>query len=370
MQCDALYLHIPFCIRKCPYCDFYSLPATEDAMDAYTGALCRAIKQTPFALAPLDTIYIGGGTPSALGGVRLARILECACGRFGLRTNAEITVECNPCSATPDTLTTLRAAGVNRISMGMQSGSDRLLRRLGRSHDRAGLERAVDHAVKAGLPHFSLDLMLATPGQTQADLTEDIALCARLGAAHVSAYLLKIEPGTPFALDDTASACPDEDTQADLYLSAVAELAKHGYQQYEISNFCKDRLISRHNYKYWDCAPYLGLGPSAHSFVDGKRFYFPRDLARFLQADDCFSLLEQDGAGGGLEEYLMLRLRLREGIVWERLSARFPQSDAAFLHKNARPLVQGGLAVLDQTGLRLTPEGMLVSNAAIAALLG
>ena len=369
MLCNALYLHIPFCRSKCPYCDFYSLPAQQEQMDAYTAALIRMVERTPHSLASLDTIYFGGGTPSLLGGRRICGILESIHHRFAVKSDAEITIECNPCSADEETLRLLHGAGVNRISMGMQSGSEAQLRLLGRAHTAAQLEQAVNAAHRVGFSRLSLDLMLALPGQTAADFDADVARCAALGAEHVSAYLLKIEPGTSFSRDNVAAICPDEETQAALYLHACDALESSGYRQYEISNFCRNDKISKHNYKYWDTQAYLGLGPSAHSFVGGQRFYFPRDLDAFLAVDDPFSLMIPDGAGGELEEYLMLRLRLREGIVWKSLSKRYPQADADMLRKKARPLVKGGLVMLDADGLRLTRQGMLLSNPVTAALL-
>ncbi len=369
MPCDALYLHIPFCLRKCPYCDFYSVDADPSLMDAYTEAVLCAFAQAPFDLAPLDTVYFGGGTPSALGGERLARLLDGVRSRFGIRSDAEVTVECNPCSALPDTLSHLWDAGVNRLSLGMQSVDDRQLALLGRMHTSAGVQDAIAAAYRVGFSHLSLDLMLATPGQSLSDIGRAARFCAEAGAEHLSAYLLKIEPDTPFGREGVDSCCPDEDGQADAYLYAVDVFEQLGYRQYEISNFARDGHIARHNYKYWDCREYLGIGPSAHSFIGGRRRYFPRDLRGFLGAPDKFALLREDGPGGDLEEYLMLRLRLSEGVTWEKLAGRFPGFDPAPLREKARPLQKGGLLVCDGAGLHLTPSGFLLSNSVIGELL-
>ncbi len=369
MLCDALYLHIPFCLRKCPYCDFYSVGADPSLMDAYTRAVLDALAQVPFDLAPLDTVYFGGGTPSVLGGERLVRLLNGVRSRFGIRPDAEVTIECNPCSALPDTLARLWDAGANRLSLGMQSADDQQLARLGRMHTIASVRDAVDAAYRVGFSHLSLDLMLATPGQTLPDIDRAANLCAEVGAEHVSAYLLKIEPDTPFGREGAASRCPDEDGQADAYLHAVETLEQRGYQQYEISNFARDGRIARHNCKYWDCREYLGIGPSAHSFIGGRRRYFPRDLRGFLEAPDKFALLRDDGPGGDTEEYLMLRLRLTEGVAWDALASRFPGFDPTPLHEKARPLQKGGLLFCDEDGLRLTPSGFLLSNFVIGELL-
>lgn len=339
-------------------------------MEAYTDALCRAMDCTPFGLGALETVYFGGGTPSVLGANRLGRILEHAARRFGLVGGAEITVECNPRSSLPEELRRLRSAGVNRLSIGLQSADEGLLRFLGRPHTAAKAAQAVEAAHIAGFRNISLDLMLALPGQTMEQIESAVDTCAALGAAHVSAYLLKVEEGTPFALRGVAAQCPDGDAQADLYLGAAKALEKCGYRQYEISNFARDGLVSRHNVNYWDCGEYLGLGPSAHAFAAGERFYFLRDLRAFLEAPNPFALAIADGAGGGAEEYLMLRLRLSEGVRWDSLESRYPAfNGAARLRKKARPLEEGGLAVCDDAGLRLTREGMLVSNSAISMLL-
>ena len=199
MPCNALYFHVPFCLRKCPYCDFYSVPAREDRMDAYTRAAVRAIETAPFPVGELETVYFGGGTPSLLGGERVARLLDAARARFGIAPGAEVTAECNPHSTLERELHRMAEAGVNRISLGMQSADDRQLAALGRPHTAADVAAAVDAARRAGISHISLDLMLATPGQTPADVDRAADFCAALGAEHVSAYLLKIEPGTPFA---------------------------------------------------------------------------------------------------------------------------------------------------------------------------
>ena len=368
MSCDALYVHIPFCESKCPYCDFYSVKADGDLMDRYIGALERALKTQPYRIQQLDTVYFGGGTPSALGGRRLTRLMDAVRRTFTISPDAEITVECNPQSALEPVLRALRGAGVNRLSFGMQSADDRQLRALGRRHTAGGFAAAVKAARQCGFERLSFDLMLATPGQTNADIDSAVKLCAQLGAEHVSAYLLKIEQGTPFAERHIEAECPDEDGQAGLYLHAVEALARQGYEQYEISNFARGGCVARHNLKYWDGSEYLGVGPAAHSFVNGRRFFFPRDLAAFLQADEPFSLCVDDGLGGGAQEYILLRLRLTEGVVWKTLAARFPGYDARALHEKARR-IPDGLVVSDMRGLRLTPQGFLVSNAVIAQLL-
>lgn len=323
-MCDALYIHIPFCERKCPYCDFYSVAADEALMDAYTDAAIRSIGRAPYALAPLDTVYFGGGTPSILGGRRLSRILEAADARFGIASGAEITVECNPHSALGRELSILRAAGVNRLSFGMQSADDGQLRRLGGCIPPPTWFRRWRRRGAAASRIFRSTSCSPRPARPLRTSTGRSACAGRLGAEHVSAYLLKIEPGTPFDRQGVAAACPDEEGQAAAYLHAAGSLEAGGWRQYEISNFAREGRVARHNLKYWDCREYLGMGPSAHSFVNGRRFYFPRDLRGFLASGGDFSRAVDDGPGGDAEEYLMLRLRLSEGVRWDALAARYP----------------------------------------------
>ena len=369
MPCDALYIHVPFCERKCPYCDFYSVAADEAAMDAYTGAVVRALNSVPFEIGRLDTVYLGGGTPSLLVGKRLAALLEAAKTRFGIAPDAEITAECNPHSTLKDTLRRMKSAGFNRISLGMQSAVDAQLHSLGRLHTVSDVVSAVHSAQDCGIEHISLDLMLATPGQTPADIDEAVRLFDRLDVEHVSAYLLKIEEDTPFARQNVSESCPDEDGQVLLYRHAVCTLEQAGYRQYEISNFARGGHVARHNLKYWNCAEYLGIGPSAHSFIAGRRRFFPRDLAGFLSAENPWALLCDDGAGGSPEEYLMLRLRLSEGIRWADFTSQYPDFGISELRKKAELMRKAGLLKLDESGLRLTLDGFLLSNAVISELI-
>lgn len=338
-------------------------------MDRYLQAIGRTLEQMPGQIAPLDTIYLGGGTPSVLGAKRIGILLEEIFHRFSVKSDAEITIECNPAPDMLPDFQLMHAAGANRLSMGMQSVNNAQLKILGRRHTCADLQSAVTAAQKAGFENLSLDLMLATPGQTKADIDAAVSLCDGMGVTHLSAYLLKIEEGTSFFKNHMEKNCPDEDAQAEIYLYAAQTIEQHGYQQYEISNFAKDGKISRHNFKYWDAQEYLGIGPSAHGFYLGKRYFFPRNLTQFLLAENPWELIQQDGIGGNLEEYLMLRLRLCEGIRWDMLKKRDKQFDLSELQKRAMPMQRAGLLCCDETGIRLTKEGFLLSNTIIGGLL-
>ena len=360
----GLYLHIPFCLRKCGYCDFYSCKGNEGLYDQYTSALLAALGRYGDAGSyEADSCYFGGGTPSLLGPKRVGTLLAAVEKYYGLN-RAEITLEVNPATASLADFQGYRAAGVNRLSIGMQTGVDEELASLGRLHTAKDTVRAVEEARRAGFENLSLDLMLGIPGQTEESLGETLSLVKQLSPAHVSAYLLKIEAGTPFSLR-LADEFPGEEAQVALYRSACQSLEAMGLRQYEISNFARPGFASRHNLKYWNGEEYLGLGPAAHSFLNGQRFFYPRDLEGFLSGKEPVS----DGTGGDFEEYVLLRLRLVEGLTEEGVQARFGQSIPERLRKRAKPLSAAGLMEEDNRGLRLTRDGFLVSNEILARLL-
>ena len=349
----GIYIHIPFCRSKCPYCDFFSLVQTDTAA-AYIEAVNRRVSEFQTGEYRANTLYIGGGTPSVLSGEQVAGVIETVKAHYG--TLAEITVECNPSDAAEGFLRRIYAAGANRLSFGMQSAVESERRALGRRADRAQVESAVRLAADIGFQNISLDLMLGIPHQTAESLHESIRFCASLPVRHISAYILKIEEGTYFGKHRDTLALPDEDATADLYLQAVKELEAAGFMQYEISNFAKPGFESRHNLKYWQLEEYLGIGAAAHSFLGGRRFYYERDIAGFIAGNEPVD----DGAGGGREEQIMLGLRLREGI------------DTALLSEGAKAniplLCEQGLAALKENRLALTAKGFLISNSIIRLL--
>lgn len=365
MNSIGLYFHVPFCRGKCPYCDFYSVRCTESMMDDYTDRMIGLIKYESTKIGrPADTLYFGGGTPSLLGGRRIGRLAEAARAGFGLE-NAEITVEANPDSVSPGFFREIRAAGVNRISLGLQSADDGELKLLGRTHTAQQAERAVRDAQEAGFGNISLDLMLAVQGQTEKSLAQSVDFCARLDVQHISAYLLQIEPHTAYWKNRSTLRLPDEDAAAKRYLSACRLLGQHGYRQYEISNFARPGFRSRHNLKYWRCEEYLGLGPSAHSFLEGKRFHFERGMAGFLRGDPAVP----DGGGGDFDEFAMLRMRLTEGLTDEACRARFGFPVPERLKRAARRYETAGLTHCAGNGFCFTPKGFLLSDALTPEIL-
>lgn len=362
----GLYIHIPFCASKCPYCDFYSLRADEETKDKYTDAIIKNIilKQEQNGIS-FPTVYFGGGTPSLLGSKRLVEILHA----INKADGCEVTVECNPSDLcenwTLGDMQSLTDAGANRISMGMQSAIDNERKKLGRRAGRKEVAKAVDLIKASGIDNFSLDLMLGIPFQTTDTIRESIEFCAENGAKHVSSYLLKIEQGTPFEKVEKLLDLPDEDECCDMYLAACECLEEHGYKQYEISNFAVPGYESRHNLIYWDCREYLGIGASAHSFFGGKRFFYERDINAFMSGADVI----EDGEGGSFEEYVMLRLRLTKGLINDEVKQRFGFYIPAQMLEKSRIFEKNGLLICDEKGIRLTTKGFLVSNSIISALL-
>ena len=366
----GLYIHIPFCKAKCAYCDFYSLAHSEEKMDAYMAALLRHLEEVAPRAAGMqvDTVYFGGGTPSYLGAARLCRILQTVLRRYDVARDAEITLEANPDSAGEwKELRKLRRAGFNRLSLGVQSTDDALLRRIGRVHTYEQVQQAVMAARKAKFTNLSLDLIYGLPGQTMEDWQRTLADAVALGPEHLSCYGLKLEEGTPLWQQRQTLTLPDDDAQADMYLYTVAALGEMGYEQYEISNFAKSGKESRHNLKYWRMEEYAGFGPGAHSDFGGVRYGYVRDIDSYIAGRLVLSESETDSTLARDYEYVMLSLRTAAGIdrqtFEKRYRQRFQPMETLF-----EQYEKAGLASRTEGGWRLTPRGFLVSNSIIAAL--
>ena len=372
----GIYIHIPFCRSKCQYCDFYSLTTKDDKLlDSFIQAMTTHIKEAG-ALAPnyrVDTVYFGGGTPTFFGADGMATILGAVRRAFDVAADAEITFEANPDSVSDKLLRRLRAEGFNRVSLGVQTDDDELLKKLGRPHNYAQAVTAVERIRKAGYRNLSLDLMYGLPGQTREGWQETLRRVLSLNPEHMSCYGLKVEERTPLYQYKDICGIPDDDTQADMYLAAVEILRSKGYRQYEISNFAKKGQVSKHNMKYWLGGEYLGFGPDASSDFAGKRFTFVRDLMGYIDGvkgkgqviTDMQDIPFRERAG----EYLMTRLRTVTGINAEEYERKYllpfgPLEDALVKHADK------GLASKAPDGRwYLTPDGFLVSNSIISDLL-
>lgn len=360
----GIYVHIPFCNGKCPYCDFYSLAGDEEIKERYVEAVLRELEEAHRDGMRADTLYFGGGTPTLLSPQQLGRITAQARRLYELQ-NAEITTEANPNSVTFNQLDSLRQSGINRISFGVQSAVDAELKLLGRRHTAAQAEQAITLAKQAGFDNISCDLMLGIPNQTAQSLAQSLDWINRQNIQHVSAYLLKIEPSTPYFGSEVLKLCPSDDTCADLYLQTVRSLTQMGFEQYEISNFSIPGLESRHNLKYWQCEEYLGVGVAAHSFLNGRRYGHSRELERYL-ALGLQDVQFTDENAGGMEERLMLGLRLNRGMALDSLKGLY--NPKGFLDRvDAYKAL--GLLTVSGNRIALTPEGFLLSNTILSDLI-
>lgn len=374
----GIYIHVPFCRSKCQYCDFYSLTPGENArlMEDYLDALCTHIKEAG-ALTPaykVDTVYFGGGTPSFFGADALATVLAAVRRNFDVTEDAEITFEANPDSVTDRLLRRLRGEGFNRVSLGVQCDDDKILKTIGRPHTYAQAVEAVQRIRKAGFRNLSLDLIYGLPGQTLTSWQDTLSRVMTLMPEHISCYGLKVEEGTPLYEQQDQYNLPDDDAQADMYLTAVEMLRNRGFRQYEISNFARKGQISRHNMKYWTGGEYLGFGPSASSDFAGKRFTAVRDLPGYIEGirtggqvlEEVQEIHHRERAG----EYLMLRLRTVAGLDREDYERRYllPFDPIARYLEGCRD--RGNAVYNEQTGCwHLTPSGFLLSNSIISDLL-
>lgn len=372
----GIYIHVPFCRSKCQYCDFYSVTTKDPKiLDAYIDAICAHIKESG-ALAPgyrVDTVYFGGGTPSFFGADGMAMILTALRRAFDVANDAEITFEANPDSVTDKLLKRLRGEGFNRVSLGIQTDDDSLLKKLGRPHNYAQAVEAVQRIRRAGFRNLSLDLMYGLPGQTLESWQDTLRHVLQLSPEHMSCYGLKVEPGTP--LYDYKDLCnlPDDDVQADMYLAAVEILRSKGYRHYEISNFARKGMVSRHNLKYWTGGEYLGFGPDASSDFAGKRFAIIRDLQGYIdgikRGGEVLREIQEVPRRERAGEYLMMRLRTSTGISKEEYEKQyllpFAPLEAALEQCRSR-----GHATQTSDGRwQLTAEGFLISNSIISDLL-
>lgn len=371
----GLYLHIPFCKQKCAYCDFYSLSGQEERMEDYTDALCAHLTEiAPFAANHLvDSVYFGGGTPSYLGEKRLVRLLKTVYKKYHVDKNAEITLEANPDSAGDwKTLRSLRRAGFNRLSLGMQSADDSELAAIGRIHTMEQVRAAVEAARRAKFDNLSLDLIYGLPDQTMERWHANLEAAVALAPEHLSCYGLKVEENTPLFFQKDRLFLPEDESQADMYLHTVDYLASCGYEQYEISNFAKSGRQSRHNLKYWTLAEYVGFGPGAHSDFGDVRYAYEKDLEGYMQGvrgqgallaeNDPIPPMSRD------TEWIMLGLRTVQGLDVRAFENRFRRRFRCFL-----PFLEqcqsAGYAVQEEGRWHLTPQGFLVSNEIIRGML-
>jgi len=372
----GVYIHIPFCARKCAYCDFYSLQgsAGSSLIPEYHKALLRHIAESSQQLRGyyIDTVYFGGGTPSYYGAGRLIELFEALKSTGSVLVDSEVTAEVNPDSVTKADLVKMRRAGFNRLSVGVQSANDAMLKNLGRLHDFAQAEEAIVNARLAGFKNVSIDLMYGLPSQTRDDWADTLTRAAALKPDHVSCYGLKLAEGTELYVFKDSPFLPDEDMQADMYLYAVEALSRYGYRQYEISNFAKRGFESRHNMKYWRGEEYISFGAAAHSYVGGLRYNYIADAneyaRRIMRGDPVIDQSEEITRFEQASEYLMLGLRTVHGISEEEYRAIYPSSFES-IEKRLELYAKHDLAQKSDGRWSFTPRGFLVSNTLIGDVL-
>ena len=367
----GIYIHIPFCKSKCPYCDFYSYRCNGEEMSLYVEALLNEIntleRVSEFVKEPFnaDTLYLGGGTPSVLSGEELYKIITTAMERFSISDDSEITVECNPNSDIEHILPYLLKAGVNRISLGLQSAVDKERKALGRQSDKKRVREVIELLKSNGITNISLDVMLGIPYQTKESLKETLDFVIESGVPHISAYMLKIEEGTHFYKNYDKYDFPDDEKTIEFYNQCADALEDAGVIHYEISNFAKEGFESRHNTKYWELENYLGIGPGAHSYFNGKRFYFQSDTQGFINGERAVF----DDLGGDAEEYIMLKLRLKKGFSLSELEKLYGKKPLVKIKEKAPFLKEQGLVDFDGDRITLTRKGYLLSNSVICELI-
>ena len=362
----SLYIHIPFCVRKCLYCDFPSFSGMESIFDDYVRMLCREIDETysDYRGMEVKSIFIGGGTPSVLPPALLGRISDKIFSRFDVDSKAEITIETNPGTLDAKKLAEMKSMYFNRLSMGLQAWQDRLLKKLGRIHTADEFETNFLQARDAGFKNINVDLMFALPAQSLDDWQETLEKVMKLRPEHISAYSLIIEEGTPFfdMFDRGELKETDEETDRKMYYLAKEMLNDKGYKQYEISNFAREGFECYHNKVYWRTEEYQGFGLGAHSYSDGVRFHNTYDMKEYLRGGglrldkEFLSLQEKQ------EEFMFMGLRMNEGVSEAEFLSRFGESMDSVYGDEIKELISEELLVKKDGRLSLTDRGVDISN--------
>ncbi len=376
-----LYLHIPFCVRKCAYCDFLSAPADQRTRQEYVYTIIKEIqgyKEAFYDRYQISTIFLGGGTPSILEGNQIEAILTALRQSFVISEHAEITIEVNPGTVTGNKLQAWKRAGINRLSIGLQSANDEELRMLGRIHTWNQFLETYYMARKEGFDNINIDLISAIPGQTVASWTETLRKTAELNPEHLSAYSLILEEGTPFYERYVRGVVsqpqlPDEDTEREIYELTAKLLAQYGYQRYEISNYAKAGYACRHNLGYWERKNYLGIGLGASSLLGRKRFHNTADYRTYIEkiekGEDLREDMEELTIANEAEEFMFLGLRETSGVSSQRFREIFGRPVLDVYGKQIEKLCREGLLEIEGDRIRLTEHGIDVSNAVFVDFL-
>ena len=367
-----LYVHIPFCVRKCQYCDFLSGPSDEETKDRYIEALLKEIRAAEHTEDyEIVSVFIGGGTPSALKAEAIASIMRTLQEQFFFCEDAEVTIEANPGTVDPEKLTIYRNVGINRLSLGLQSTDAEELKLLGRIHSYEEFLKSYEWARKAGFSNINIDLMFAIPGQTGEAWRQHLYQVAELNPEHISAYSLIIEEGTPFAEQNLD--LPDEDTEYQMYEDTAEILERYGYRQYEISNYAKQGYMCRHNAGYWQRLEYLGFGLGASSLYGGMRFSNTHQMQEYLKESRNPDQIRKDvtvlSRNEQIEEFMFLGLRMTEGISEKKFEENFDVRLMDIYGDILQKYEETGFMEHIETKWRLTRKGIHVSNHILADFL-
>lgn len=372
---SMIYLHVPFCTSRCIYCDFYSTTQSATVRHEYVNAACAELANRTSYLADrhIQSIYFGGGTPSQLQIKEIAILLDSINKHYDIDTNAEITLEANPDDVTPDFAHNLRNLGFNRVSLGVQSFNDRILKMLNRRHDAATAQDAVHTLQQAGLDNISIDLIYGLPTQLLQDFSSDLQKAFSLPIKHLSTYALSIEQGTLLQrkIQSNELAETDEDTFIAEYEIMMQQAHAHGFEHYEISNFALPGFESRHNSGYWNNTPYLGIGPGAHSFngTDERQYNEP-NLGKYISAAGLPPhTIEHLTLSDQFDEQVFTSLRTRKGLSLKAMEDRFDKAWLEYLKRTAQKHIISGNLSLNNNTLCLTRKGIMTSNDIISDLM-
>ena len=367
----GLYIHVPFCRQKCLYCDFCSVAGAEsELVEKYVSSLCRCLEINSQNATgyKVDTVYLGGGTPTVLSASQMYRVLDTCFRGYSVTADAEISCECNPATGSPEYFSDIRKMGINRLSIGLQSMQDRELRALGRIHDRKGFLDTFRAVRGAGFDNVSVDIMYGIPEQTVETLEDTLKRVVDISPEHISAYCLKVEENTPFGKMGKSLVLPDDDVTSDMYELCNSVLAGAGYARYEISNFSKQGRESRHNLRYWLGEEYIGIGAAAHSYFDGERYAISPNITAFANGEFILCEREKISLEDRMTEYVMLRMRLSRGASAKEFRALFGR-ELLDEFSEAKRFIQSGHILFDGDNLKFSENGIFVSSYILSEIL-
>ncbi len=360
----GIYVHIPYCKRKCDYCDFSSYSGKEDTIEKYIETLKKEIDECSFTGFDIGTIYIGGGTPSFIDSKYITEIINKIREKFIVSRNAEITIEMNPGTVTKEKLKDYKKSGINRLSIGLQSTDNKILKKIGRIHTYEEFIETYELARKEGFDNINIDLILALPGEDEESIKSQVEKIINLKPEHISVYSLIVEEGTKLKnrIDNNEIQLADDEEERDMYWGAKKLLEENGYEHYEISNFSLPNYRSRHNMDCWSQKEYLGFGCSAHSYFNGKRFSNANTIEKYIESYKEKNIEEEQSNEDMAKEYMMLGLRKIEGVSISEFERKFQINPLFYFRFEISKLVDEELIEVDLDNIKLTDKGLDLAN--------